>query len=1029
MSLNSPYDRYIAWNRALIDYYFDDNDIQQVFLCVDEGIIEDVGRKSRDISADVKCNGQTYLEHFLKYTCPARENRKGFPPSIRTNSLNVLIKEMVDYSAATTYFFAFTIMLVYLYTQGGTERAISSRTEELCGDRFTRFNTIVEMWDILGKRYKRFGADRLAGSQPFVGRLKFHTVLKRRFKDAFLSILIENNLKWNEEEESLEQFINYKIGPLLLENKELLGVVKDHINNPDTLFYFESLVRNCNYNQARTQNKKYKRTLLFVYNARGGQLYLKIEGEDSAYLYSDKGDLKPYLLDDIFYANKASVHYQPYDNVELDMSDNENNVVYSTTNRRYRLLKKVDDCIYEEVMEAEDGHSYLFITNSKSSIGTIDNQSSTDITNKVSAFGQGVRVLSIKKWHGSQTLESECENQIVSSSYPKLRGGLWSTTETGAYIPSALPIIEFEDDEYASQAEIVCNQYPMLCHGVEITSKISGRYAFLTLTGKASAAKTEWEVSIKRRGGRNADLTRNIQIHHKLPDIQAPQYGIDRFGVERPAGQLALMPQSLSTNGQQLQQGNKKATNISPLLDILIQLSNHGIVSQANLKKAISYTLRTKGLENTSYNRIKVINALSDLGYIIGYKNNSTSKYENQLCQPKLHRTQIKLNHRYIPNAYMLTGCYSSELLNSLKRQIEEIKTIVENRSETTPSPFIDTSCIHYRPVSECIPDIVLLQPADINLFKEKCEIDIIDHPYAFDLIRYAATIEDCISKYLLNNEDRKPYNEAFTEPWIKYGDSYKSLIWKKGKNEIYETDHYSDHEDLHMRKEVPLEFMKNYTQMKKGKAVAILEPNVLNNTILRNDHNFNSITFTSYMGVPKILKRALCELNQGCPVTRKSFIVNAAESNITSNYIYTECETYSIKTRATDIVRVLTGTDVNDWNNTDLVFITQRIRNVKLELRTPTDFDSKWYILKLTKGNYNERIFFELGTREENDTCVRSADGQDRRMNVTRSGFNEFLSKLILSENIDNYVAGIYTQELTVYEDNYEELVIFYKR
>lgn len=1025
MPLYTPYDRYRVWNKALLNYYFDENDTQQIILCIDVNLIEEIGTNTREIREDLR-EGQTYLDHFLQYTCPKAGDRQGFPVSNK-RSLNVLINEMIEYSSATIHFFGFTVMLVYLYATEGTETAIRRKTLELSGDSFTRFECIVEMWDILGKRYKRFGSDRLAGNQPYVGRLKFHTVLRKRFKDEFLSLLTENNLKWNEQEESFEQFINYKVGPLLLGNRDLLGAVRPHINNPDTLFYFESLVRNCDYSHNTNLTHRYNRSLLFAYNHKKNQLYLKIEGEDSAYLYADNKSLKTYLVEDIFYVDRPSVDYKRYDNLTLDLPNGDKNVLYSTTKRSYHLLKKVDDNIFEEVMEAEEGYCYLFVTSSRSDLDLISNQTTKDITDKVSAFGQGVQIMLIRSWHGRQNLEQQNEARILTSSYPKLRGGIRSTTEPRAYIPSALPIIEFEDEEHAKNIEVKCKQYPVLSPNIEISQEISGKYIHLILTGNSSATKTEWEICIKEHEQGKTLLSRNIQIHHLSPEIPAPIYGIDRYGIERHAKDLPAIPHSTRTNGQQLQTGNKESTNTSPLLDILIQLSNNGVVSQEHLKKAISYTLKIKGSETNSYNRWKVIADLSDLGYIIGYKNNVTGRYENQLCQPKLHRTQIRINQRYNTNAYILTGCYTESLLDSLKQNIEDVRVTIEQKS-VSQEPQIDTSCIQYRAISECIPDVVLVQPAEIKAFSAKRCIEMIDHPYAFDMIQYAATINDCINKYLLDNNDRREYNGPLKAPQILHGDNFKTLIWQKTPNEVYQTDHYIDTEDHNMRKEVPEEFMKNYIQLKKGKAVAILEPNATDTTNLRQDHNFKSITFTSHMGVPKILRRSLCELNQGCPIKRKCFIVNAVESNITSDYIYTECDTYSIKAKATDIVKILSGKEITEWNDTTQVFITRIIKDTQIEISC-SSIESDWYILKLTIRCSCIKIFFKFGQGENNDTCVIQNNGKTELTNVNRKNFNEFVSKLILAEDINDYITEDYNQDLIKSEGKFEEMVIFYRR
>ena len=265
--LNNAYKRYDAWNRALYEYYFDNNS-QDVLLYVDDDVLIEIGTNNTLITGDLK--GKSYPEHFIYSTCIIKEDRIYFPK--RTNdqedypTLYSLILRSSKFSRKEGKIecLAFAVLMIYLYQkEGRTEREIRKFLSKKIGNEGFNFSIIDVLWRSIENNDRRFASDLLAdgAKQPYVGRLKYHLILSRKYTRAFLDVLTAHQLRWDEQQESFSNFINHKVWKYL--SNDQLNVVGAALQDLTKRPFFESLVRHCNYESNAVTNTVIKRDLLW----------------------------------------------------------------------------------------------------------------------------------------------------------------------------------------------------------------------------------------------------------------------------------------------------------------------------------------------------------------------------------------------------------------------------------------------------------------------------------------------------------------------------------------------------------------------------------------------------------------------------------------------------------------------------------------------------------------------------------------------------------------------------------------------
>lgn len=936
----NAFERYRAWNAALYGYFFD-NDDQQVLLYVDDDVLEEIGKSSPIITEDL--NGETYSEHFLSATCIKQSDRALFPKTNHDRTDRPLLYKLMERMSRMSNEDAdicrclpFAVMILYFFQKGDnegkrTERAVKAHIMSYLGQKESfSFSVVEKMWAAIEKNGgENFASSQLAerSKQPYVGRLKFHLVLKKKDKDAFIKVLKNNFLVWDEQQETFSDFINFRVWPYL--SSSLIDAIKAPIHDFAKRPYFESLVRSCHsYEDHDSLSLTTKRAnrLVYVYswqNNGGGiveRLWFKIDEPGGRFLAPFQ-DAFFFIDEDNTDSIQESVSFKKY---HITIEQDRKKLVFENEDSPFILFKEVRQGFFEQVHAPIIGENHLFICNDQKAFSLVSKQDYNDLSDYIHAFGATQKALFIRNWVYDSTWEKQKQTNNygqLKQQYPRWVGGLLSPNKLKkrSYTFSALPFIEFETAEQAQDACIqwrIANSnessWKTVCH-----SKIISNRRYLNKDISFDDPTCSFlHLELRVLEDNSVTPLSDMFVSRKLSIDYTDKYGYDKYGV--CTYPYEPLPKSKIKNDiRHRQLCSPQPTNDCIILDILTQYSDNGILSQEQLKNALRYVFKYYDINDDSDNRKEIIHALVELGYLNGYQDPKDGTYYNQINRPFLSRTQ-KAFILGGANVYILRGCYDSHIVRKLTDYSRDSGIKIEYVALPKDKPLC------------CLPDIIVVDISHLKNYteiSEVCGIPVIHSPQAYSIIDNLASFKECCTRFLEKNAICQPstINKTLC-PVITYERNGVYLNYVSNEGEVVKADMYRISE--YSRKTIPLGFMYSFVQNMRGAPAIILEPNYA-----RQDHlessSFVAIGFTSTMRINDYLIRALCELNLGLPKVEKAFIVNASltrVSDVASEPLYSIYRSYALSANdevASRLVEKLIYKPVKNWSSHPSVLIT----------------------------------------------------------------------------------------------------------
>lgn len=995
----NAFERYRAWNEALYHYYFNNND-QQVLLYVDDDVLEEVGKGSPSITKDL--NGKKYFEHFLSSTCIKRSDRVYFPKTKNDRDDYPLLYKLMERMSRIPNIddkicmcLPFAVMLLYLFQKGDntgkrTEQAVKAHIMSYLGQNESfSFSVVEKLWAAIEKNGgDNFESSQLAEntSQPYVGRLKFHLVLKKRYKDDFLMVLKDNNLVWDEQRETFSDFINFRVWPYL--TTSLIDAIRVPIHDLAKRPYFESLVRSCHsygdsdYFSLSTERA---RKLVYVYSWQennGGideRLWFKIDEPRGRFLASFHGAFV-FIDED----NTDSVlENVPFGKNRITVNQDGKNLEFEIEDYPFILFKEVRQGFFEQEHAPKNGENYIFIYNDQKALDLVTKQDCIDLSDFIQAFGISSKALYIRNWVYDSSWENHDQSDNyghLKQQYPRWVGGLLSPNnfKKRSYTYSALPFIEFETEELARLSQIewrVANSDESSWKIVS-KSKTIGNRRYINKDIDFNDDCSFLHIELRVVTANSITPLSDMFVSRKLSIEYTNNYRYDKYGVCTDSDE-DLPESSIINNTRHKQAYSDEPTNDFNILDIFTQYSgDNGVLSQEKLKNALRYIFKYYDIRDEKENRNALIRALIDLGYINGYQDPKNGLYYNQLNKPFLSRTQKS----FIPggaNIYTLRGCYDSMLVRKLTDY---------SRSSDIKIGYISLS--QDKPLC-CLPDIIVVDISRLknyNEIREVCGIPVIHNPQAYSIIENLANFKESCAHFLGTNAiyQTSDINNVLC-PLITHEGNSVYLNISNGddvlKSNMYRILEYS-------RKTIPIEFMYSYVQNMRGNPAVILEPNSLNSDHLELS-SFLAIGFTSIMGTNESLIRALCELSLGLPKVEKAFIVNASQikiSDISSHPLYSVYRSYEISANnevSSRLVEKLVHNPTKNWSTHPNVLITNRRINNNYKVFLSTNKDIGEDIFSET------RMYLQFkGVLEA--FCIRRLNKNHKYEYITCVNFNE---------------------------------------
>lgn len=255
---------FVNWTDALLDYFFSRETDEEIFLYVDEGILDQIGRDNglgdhNDFVRTFQISGNTRIQLFdgLYLQENGHAPRRTTNDNRRITSPNILnfakfLEEKLD---DTPYYFPYAVLVMYYASQARNEDDRTLRNYIQTRLEINDYALITELFSCLHYDYPEF-KNRLKTNQRIAGLIKYQLLLSpaeiREINEALNRISYEDdyNLSYVDKILKIKDYVNDHVKGILKESLSNSDY-QYRINNIFETFDLESY-RNTHQNQTRT---------------------------------------------------------------------------------------------------------------------------------------------------------------------------------------------------------------------------------------------------------------------------------------------------------------------------------------------------------------------------------------------------------------------------------------------------------------------------------------------------------------------------------------------------------------------------------------------------------------------------------------------------------------------------------------------------------------------------------------------------------------------------------------------------------
>lgn len=877
------YDRYFKWNDALWEYYTQ-NDNDTILLYVDEDIINEIGEENKlgDVESFIDSILLTYDERKkfkdeYKLANGPDVSSKGFVYKTYYNFVSTLLEKQSDPTNPIFSNFesdqkcpCFSILLLAVYGYG-----LCNKWEGFENIMRRKFGTAYKNeWNQVGGRElidcvlsnisnnfdERILDDMLATNERFAGKIKYHLVLKPREKREIYNIMFHHYLSFTESDD-FDRFITELL--TYVNDKELIDKIRD-INNKEYLITFFNNFDRDSFCEVKDRVTTESFSIKALYYFCKGMLGLGVRNIDKDivgdnFTISHDEDSRCFGLYPMQVEGLGVMQKRTFKNNKLNISTNDFFIIERLGRRKWR------EVLMSELVE---GNQYIFCFperyNDKKIKGVLAGQKCSEVTDNISG-AKGLKKFCVDSWR--KVLSIGCSR---SSKQAVIEFGLGIKTGRKDYFTFGLPYIQINDTNRVCDVRITYNkidfdvdEFREVEDYREVDFDNDTRKIFYNITDVDQRTKVVIDVRYKyvdESGIREEVLCKEITLANcenvvRKSDIRTNSWGIP---VETNDGGAYYQNNVVCCKGRCLSGGHEEG--YSPLgqfdyvqsvdydkfrlIHLLCCLNNERALKKEDFKNVMSYVLAMdynsgRMVKNISYSiEGALINTLETLGYLD--KNDIGDNTEYKLNSLKIVKTNLHDNNS--KPLYRLYGAYSIDDLSMLDEWCE--KPVLARLDEDSEWGYV---------MSKCLPPTVIVPESAIDDIMEVFDdVEIMDKPLAYDTIEFARGVEDFenifLNKYTIPEGETEKY---FSNPVLKNGFLYMgNYIYKK---------YYRRYNGKVYR--IPGDMLKLYCTDKNDRPFMI--------------KGNNRLYFTDDMGLPKMIRRSLVELNLSLPARKKAFCVD----------------------------------------------------------------------------------------------------------------------------------------------------------
>jgi len=920
---------YKQWNDALYEHYFGEEK-DNVILYVDNEIINEIGHRLDPEDDDP-------ISSFFTAVLMSPERRRCFAREIHTEYGITLVQD--DIVNNNIFFLAkelakkgnnprnqsfrlpclnFLLFIIYTFQYGQEDERAERPQWQLVSDVIDyylseriierdRSTTIEQLFKAVSSTQPHFDSNLTAGVQPYVGRIKYQFVLNNVERRLLYDIMASHHLRWDEDRISYAEFANRNILPYLTGNR--YEGLRNKILESNNNIFFRNIISQFDPQTYQTGEKEDNRihgTFLYIYSLEKKCFMIGLD-------MNLDGDLK---IDDMYFAPEREFY-------GLYLADCEK--IQRITSRRIETEDKYictidDDVKYFELKglyyiqcTADDpinGRPYLVVSNNEKKLrNAVNGQNGSDLS--VQEIGYNYQYY-VPSW---TVQEMRNAPKIVREQPYSFGFGIKNPSKPNSYYSEGVPSIVISNDIIGTirSIKLICKQigHPNKCCEIDNYKRYNGNELFYRLPNELLQITDPYKLEVYVVNNNAAEEivgVINIQPCH-LEDYARSSFIYDKWnrtlsGVPENGSyyQNNKVHQAVGNNhpmGSVVLQtvSDQPSEDMMMLANILFVVFNQEKeIKDSKLNNIIKYV---GGYFNFDAGDYTIKNSLKHSLLNLGFMSRSySSEYTYRANNARIIKTNRNINLRG-QNVCLLNGTYSYHEIH----KILEAGCTIKYRW-----PYKKTE-LENRPYLKCLPDLVLVD----NYEPDRVGFKYIDHPLAYDVIDFIGNMQE-FEQVFLNNEGYQ--EEGGTEqkqlPYFEKVDGRVILRTNRGTYNNYEfTNAFGNQQFFRL----PEELVKLYCQNKHHKPVCIV----------KNPHKgneFPSIYFERYtMGVPRLLQKALCELNLGLP---SLILVFPVDQFISGGRFYSQLYEYNAKDLKCAIAEKLSGHSIENVYNDQSVAVVK---------------------------------------------------------------------------------------------------------
>lgn len=997
---------YSSWNRALLKHFFPTGN-ENPILYLDETLLENVAKENR-----IGEKGNSFSEDLLSCTLISQNNIGTFFNALANaagnhnlngcRTWNDLVTRLMNSTLPYTYtdqnirtiqvpaYFAMLCSIMLLASRNGANHEAMTPEANTYLNRNTHPGALVDdLMQQLHINFQSFDPDRMVGNQRHMGRIKYHLVLTKSQRDDFIDFVEVNNLKW--EYGTYESFVNDVLVPALNEagKNDLLGKVIQEDNIP----YFKNILSDSNLNWGKapseSNNQIQEKVFKWKYECRfdyDGKLWFNIYFDYHLPfgLCLKKGRIE--RCDTPNDSEYIARNLDTFPIINEPSTINDNGICYKICNANdgYQDKRFYFECIgddfYRQVDFPEDGKTYyVFLRyNDRPQQGwEIDN---SFILNGHSAY----KIVNYQR----------PRNRRVDNNNVRLKDK-FDLVQCGSYFS-----IFLEDGQELWWKPNIVGQSKEKVNGLR-DGKDGKKYFRIKPTDQQGQCLSG---SLFVQCGDKEILSQRISTRYNWGGSTC-NYHLDSWGrVVKRNGNPCGKKQDYHLTRKPPIEGNSEPTSGTVmLLQILNDIADeNGCIYGRKISDALDFVLSSFGITPSIEKRKSILYALRWLGYIIADYDINRREYVNQLIPKYIEKSGYSVTAS--DHAYILKGCY----------RINERDELINNATYKRYLRPYDEETLKKYPEYCCLPDAILLERANL----ETSGWPQMNHPIAHDIIYDMADMNGFITTFGIdNNGDRYNGGQQLDTPCMVENDG--NIVLCTNRDGVYYTHKY--YRDNNLFKFIPKPLAKVYVQNSHNSPVCAMSYGKQINNL-----DYSCISFFEGMGVPDLLRTALCDLNLGMASADYVFIVekdsiNRCSSLGTDNSPITKMFTYKTTTRTeehrilAEAVKKLSGGRLNDG----LTSCPEIVLTIK---------EDCWHEMIMSKDSHRATLFLYEKEQSQDKTLVAFSIGSRvyyRRPNsegyrkVTNDGTVNFILSQIINGNGKNLNVSDETKDPPEHTDN----------